>query len=177
MNHYSLSLPTKAYLCAYLKTLYGTQDLPHIHLDPSTDFGDLIITKMSSSLHCDLKPYDVGVKLSKLSTILQLKLPIHWLRKLPTKELTKHQVIRINRHIENMFERDLCDIVSRAHDIMGIDRQKAIECFAENHGIILEHHITFDALKQMEYRFRKKNARHTVRKKIVQGLSSKKQAA
>jgi hypothetical protein len=176
MTHFSIHLPTKAYLCAYVRTLYGTNQ-QHIHLDPSSDFGDLIISKLASQIHCDLKPGEMDSRLFRLNDSLHLKIPIHWIRKLPATDLTRHQIIRINRTLENMFEHDLCDIVSRAHDIMGIDRQVAIACFAENHGIQLEHHITFEALKKMEYRYRFNNARHTVRKKIVQGLSCKNAAA
>jgi hypothetical protein len=177
MNHYSVNLPTKAYLCRYVQAIYGHEIDKKVIIDPQTDFGDLIFTKMASNIHCNLSPCEVNSKLSRMPETLQLKIPMHWFRKLPVKDLSPHQIIRINRHLENLFEKDLCDIVSRAHDIMGIDRKTAIECFAVNHGIQLEYDITFDGLKQMEFRYRKKNARHTVRKKIVQELSCKMRAA
>jgi len=108
---------------------------------------------------------------------IKMQIPFHWFRKLTMKELTPHQVIRINRHLQNMFEKDLCEIVFRAHYFLGIDRQVAIECFAHNHGIQLEIDITFEALKKMEYRYRDQHARYQVRKKIVQDLSCKIKAA
>jgi hypothetical protein len=178
MTHYTIHLPCKAYLCKYVQTIYGQgKESNTIHIDPSTDFGDLIITKLSATIHCNTPPGEMDAKLFRMTDRILLKIPMHWMRKLPMKELTKHQIIRINRSLENMFERDLCDIVSRAHDMLGIDRQTSIECFASNHGIQLEHHITFEALKKMEYRFRSCNARHTVRKKIVRDLSCKSKAA
>jgi hypothetical protein len=185
MQPYTVLLPTKAYLCRYVLTLYG-QGTETVMIDPSTSFGDLIITKMASTLNCNLKPADYTAAISKMSTALSLQLPAQWFRKLPlqgarpydaTIKLTPHQVIRINRHLQNDFEQDLCDIVARAHNFMGIERQVAIECFAHNHGIRLEEDISFEALKKMEYRYRSENARHTVRKKIVQELSSMLKAA
>jgi hypothetical protein len=132
-----------------------TELAPHmIFLDPETDFGDIVFTKMASNIHCHLKPSDMGSRLTRLNDHLVLKIPMHWMRKLPTKDLNTHQIIKINRHLENIFERDFCDVVSRAHTIFGVDRQTAIECFCNNHGIQLEIDITFEALKKMEYRNR-----------------------
>lgn len=177
MNHYSIQLPTKAYLCRYVQTIYGQGSDKTVTIDPTSDFGDLIFTKLSSNIHCNLSPVEVNHKLSRLPDKIKMQIPFHWFRKLPVKDLSPHQVIRINRHLQNIFERDLCEIVFRAHYFLGIDRQTAIECFAHNHGIQLEVDVTFEALKKMEYRYRHEHARYQVRKKIVQDLSCKIKAA
>jgi hypothetical protein len=117
MTHYSIHLPAKAFIVRYVQTIYGSGNT-HVFLDPETDFGDIVFTKMASNIHCHLKPSDMGSRLTRLNDHLVLKIPMHWMRKLPTKDLNTHQIIKINRHLENIFERDFCDVVSRAHTIL-----------------------------------------------------------
>ena len=172
MKTYKLYLPTKPYLHKYLRRVYGNPSLPGtpIVIDPATDFGDMIITKMSSTLHCNLDKHDIDVRMNRLTEKLVIHVPIHWWYKLGCMELTPHQVIRINRYFENLFESEMHQVVHRANTWLGIDRQVAIECFAENHDIVIEQDITFEGLKKMEYRHRK-GSRHQIQQNIVQGLT------
>lgn len=161
-------LPTKPYLCKYLQTIYGHP----LVIDPQTDFGDIIITKLSSTLHCTLDKHDIDIRLNRLTDKLTIHMPIHWWYKLAIKEPTPHHIIRINRYFENMFEKDLHGVVHRASTWLNIPRQTAIEYFAENHGIELEKDITFEGLKKMEYRFRMQTPGAKITQKIVEGLAT-----
>jgi hypothetical protein len=161
MNHYSIHLPTKPFLGKWLLSQYGTDD-GVIILDPSTDFGDIIITKLSSDLHSKLDPSDLASRLQHMTATLTIKVPMTWMRRMKQIDPTQHQAVSLNRYFENMFIREMCDIVQRAFVFSSIDRQTSIECFAHNHGIILEKDISFEGLKKMEYRFRKKTGLTTI---------------
>lgn len=153
MKHYKIHLATKPYLKKFLHAIYGDP----LFIDPATDFGDIIITKLSSDLHCNLDKHDIDVRMNRLTDKVTMFLPIHWWYKLKCNQLSQHQVIRINRYFENVFEKEMHEVVQRAHSWMGIERQIAIECFAENHKIELDKDITFEGLKKMEYRYRQKH--------------------
>jgi hypothetical protein len=170
MKTYKIHLPTKPYLARYLTAIYGQ----HITIDPSTDLGDIIITKLSSTLHCTMDKHDIDVRLNRLTDRVTFHIPIHWWYKLGNKELTQHQVIRLNRYFENKFECDLQQVVHRAHTWLGIDRQIAIKCFALNHGIVIERDISFEGLKKMEYRYRTQ-LQPKITENIVHGLSKQMQ--
>jgi hypothetical protein len=70
--------------------------------------------------------------------------------------LSEDKIIAINRYMENSFVQDLhrwCDGERAKRDWRpGID--KAIYSFAERNNIIVDTDISFDALKQAEYRYR-----------------------
>jgi hypothetical protein len=72
-------------------------------------------------------------------------------------DLTDDHIIQINRFFDQTFQENLYHFVQRNTDadarVKGID--KAIEKFAEQYGILLQHHVTFENLKKMEWRFRK----------------------
>lgn len=167
MKTYKIHLPTKPYLARYLTTLHGQ----HITIDPATDFGDIIITKLSSTLHCTMDKHDIDVRLNRLTDRVTFHIPIHWWYKLAIKEFTPHQVIRLNRYFENQFENEMHQVVHRACTWLNIPRQIAIEYFAKNHGIQLERDISFEGLKKMEYRYRIAHTQPKIVENIVHGLS------
>jgi hypothetical protein len=72
--------------------------------------------------------------------------------------VTEDQVIQINRFFEQYFDRELYYYVK--HRVNSNERysgyKEAIQSFATHYGLVLEEHITYEALKKMEYRYRTK---------------------
>ena len=70
----------------------------------------------------------------------------------------------MNRYFENKFEEELSRFVDK-QDLEGWGKYKnAIEAFAKHYNIEIEEDISFEALKKMEYRFRKKNLENSLRR-------------
>jgi hypothetical protein len=164
MQFYTIHLPVKTYVRKYLSTIYGNP----IIIDGRSEFSDVILAKLSSSLHSFLSPTDLELRLNRFTDRIDIKLPIYYWYQLENK-LDQHNIVRINRYFENRFENDFCYAVSLAVSIARQERKKAIEAFAVTHGIDVEYDITFDALKKMEYRFRKEKEKNS--KKVLNGLS------
>lgn len=147
---YTLGVPTKCYIRKYFTCLYG-DPLP---LSYKSDFGDTILTKLQSSpVMARVNKKELAIAFKDFDDKLPFQLPIDLLHRMET-ELTEQQVYNINRYLENVFETDLCMFVACA-SFFGIERKISIERFASMHRIVIEEDVTYEALKQKEYRFRK----------------------
>lgn len=165
MQFYSIHLPVKTYVRKYLETIYGNP----VIIDGRSEFSDVILAKLSSSLHSFLSPTDLELRLNRFTDKVCIKIPIHYWYKL-NNTIDQHNIVRLNRYFENRFEQDFCYAVSLAVSMAKQERKTAIENFADRHAIDVEVDITFDALKKMEYRFRK--AKEKKSENLLRGLSS-----
>lgn len=148
MQFFTVPLPTKTYLKKYLTSIYGEVRIPS-----DNTFSDVLLAMMASNFHVKLGKLRLDEQLGRYCDKLPIKFQPDLFYRLPNA-LSEHNIIRINRYFENKFKEDFCSAVERM-TWMGLDRQTAIEHFAEAHSIELEVDVTFDALKKMEYRYRK----------------------
>jgi len=153
MKYFTFRLPVKKYIQKYLTTLYGET----IPATMDTDIGFIILNILASRLESQVargynKQLQAGVPGSVTFTI-----PIfYWYY--TKKQLSVHTCILLNRFLENRFEDELCRFIAM-RDTEGHGKyKKAIEDFSRIYNIELEEDITFDGLRKMEYRSRKKRA-------------------
>lgn len=149
LSAYTLDVSTKSYIRKYFTCLYG--DI--ISISHKSDFGDTILTKFLTSPIIRVNKKELNIAFKDYNDKLTFQLPIDMLHRLET-EPSQQQVYGINRYLENVFETDLCMFVACA-SFFGIERKLAIERFAAMHRISIEEDVTYEALKQKEYRFRK----------------------
>jgi hypothetical protein len=149
LSAYTLGVPTKSYIRKYFNCLYGNP----IPLSHKTDFGDTLLTKFITSPIIRVNKKELAIASKDLNDKISFQLPIDMIHRLETQP-TDQQVFGINRYLENVFETDLCMFVACAN-FFGIERKVSIEKFAAMHRIVIEEDVTYEALKQKEYRFRK----------------------
>lgn len=150
LSAYTLGVPTKCYIRKYFNCLYGTP----LQLSYKSDFGDTILTKLQTSpIMARVNKKELAIAFKDFNDTLTLQLPIDMLHRMET-ELNQQQIYNINRYLENVFETDLCMFVACA-SFFGIERKISIERFASMHRITIDEDVTYEALKQKEYRFRK----------------------
>jgi len=153
LTHFTISIRCKSYLKKYFTTLYGDP----IELKQSQAFADTILTKL-----CNKSTYRIGEKNANIchhavknyTGKLIMKIPFNFfyrIDKSPSIELQYN----INLYLQKVFEEDFCEVVQRAHTWANITKKIAIEKFADNHAIIIDEEITYEALKQIEHRYRK----------------------
>jgi hypothetical protein len=149
LSAYTVDMPCKGYIRKYYNCLYGNP----MPLTYDSDFGDTILTKMSTSPLSRVNKKILTISFKDLNSQLKFQLPMDMLYRVED-QLTEQQIYYINRYLENIFETDLCMIVSIA-SVFGIEKKIAIERFAAKFGIQLEEDVTYEALQKKEYRYRK----------------------
>lgn len=149
LSAYTLSVPAKGYIKKYFNCLYGHP----IPLSHKSDFGDTLLTKLLTAPIIRVNKKELAIAFKDFNDQLAFQLPIDMIHRLET-EPSQQQVYGINRYLENVFETDLCMFVACA-SFFGIERKMSIERFATMHRISIEEDVTYEALKQKEYRFRK----------------------
>lgn len=170
MQFFTIHLPVKGYVKKYLQTLYGT----NIIISTKTKIGQILLLHLSTNLSTKMDEHDIDLRMNRLTETLPLRIPFDYWYRLKLKEVSPHMAISISRFFEEEFKEEMYDVVNRAVQfIPGLERKKAIENFAQNHGIEIEFDITYEALKKMEYRFREE--RESILKKSMAGLSPQKQ--
>jgi hypothetical protein len=167
MQFFTICLPTKAYLKKYIHTLYGDP----VVIKASNVFADVFLAMLQVPVPVKHSRPLLDQQLNRYSSIVEVKVPVSMFYRLP-KEPGEHSVIRINRFFENRFEEDLAKTVGHMQAILQIERQQAIEKFAEDHRIDIDVDITMDALKKKDYRFRKE--KEEISKLSLPNLSSAK---
>ena len=156
MKTFAVSIPTKSYLRKYLHKRYGYP----IPLNHQTLIGTAVLAMLEKKIHSDRSnALDVYKTYSSYNDKVQFVVPASFVYKTGHMlEVPSHKAIVINRHFEGHFEEELyafCQREIRAHrKHPGYDQ--AYERFAARYGIEFDIDITYEALKKMEYRFRKK---------------------
>jgi hypothetical protein len=126
-----------------------------------TDIGYVVLNTLASRLEFQVsRGYNKTFGTSREADIT-FTIPYHYWY-LTKKEISPQTCILLNRYFENKFEEDLSTHVLMM-DTEGHGKyKKAIESFAKLYNIEIDEDITFDGLKQMEYRFRKKNIKKSL---------------
>jgi hypothetical protein len=159
MKHFTFRLPVKKYIQKYLTTLYGET----IQANMDTDIGFVVLNTLASRIEGKVsrgynKQFE-NINLGQITFIV----PFHYYY-LTKKELSVHTSILLNRYFENRFEEDFVRYIQLV-DLGGWGKyKKAIEGFAKLYNIEMEEDISFDGLKKMEYRQRKKNLEISLRR-------------
>lgn len=158
MKYFTFRLPVKKYIQKYLTTLYGET----IPAQMETDIGFVVLNTLASRLEGKVcRGYNNQFKNPWQSTIT-FTVPYHYFR-LTQKELSIYTCILLNRYFENKFEEALITYIEKSM-LKGKGYKQSIESFSELHRIEIEEDITYEALKKMEYRARKKNNELFVRR-------------
>lgn len=165
--HFSIILPTKPYLKKYMEALYGSP----IKFNADTYFGKVIAACLDKNVYPDKNRSFIWKAFDEYNDELKIFLPIDWLKKyFYGTDLTDKKAVFVNKLIQDKFEEDLymfCTIL----DLAGVDRKESIEEFCTRYKIEIDTHITFEALKKMEYRFRsKKELEYNLPEKIKNSL-------
>jgi hypothetical protein len=144
---YQVTLPVKTYIAKYFAHLHGLP-IPLSHQD---DFGDSILTKLSTRPLIRPSKFDRNITMGYFTTALKLQVPMHMYYRLET--ITDAHIININRFLENTFETAFCTWVM-CQVAAKVQRKIAIEQFCEGYGIDIEIDVPYETLKKMEYRAR-----------------------
>jgi hypothetical protein len=149
LSSYTIDVPCKGYIKKYYNCIYGDP----VPLSHASDFGDTILTKMAATPLSQVNKKILNIAFRDFDQQLKFQLPLDTFYRIDVRP-TEQQVYGINRYLENVFETDLCMIVTCA-GIFGVEKKRAIERFAEKFGIRLEEDISYEALQKKEYRYRK----------------------
>jgi len=149
---FTIRVPTKAYLKKYITARYGHP----IRISNATLIGVMIFSMAQKNITTNLNTNKKDLKFKFFNDLLLFRAPISEVRTIGLG-LTSDAVIQLNRFFEAHFEDDLytwCQAhIKSSGRRKGYD--KAIYSFADKYFIDLYSDITFDALKQTEFRYRK----------------------
>lgn len=160
MKSFTFRLPVKRYIQKYLTSLYGDT----IPAQMETDIGFVVLNTLASRIESKVcRGYNNQWGADPYQGTVTFTIPYHYFY-LTKKELSIYTCILLNRYFENKFEEDLSRYVDM-QDTEGRGKYKAaIEAFAYQYNVEIEEDISFDALKKMEYRARKKNEENNLRR-------------
>lgn len=163
-KYFTVNIPTTTHLKQFLYKRFGNP----IALNNDTLLGCYLIGIMQKpNLHVPLKPQEKIYAYKVYNDEFKVMAPLS-LMKDYNYTLTVDQAIQINRFYENLFQE--CLYIFCARRIAPDKREKgyfnAIYEFAELNNIIIGQHVSYDCLKKIEYRHRKK-----LEKKYFEGLS------
>lgn len=149
LSAYTIGVPCKGYVKKYFSCIYGDP----ISLNHKTDFGDTILTKLITSPIIRVNKKELNIAFKDFNEKLSFQIPIDMLHRLDPVP-SDQQVYGINRYLENVLETDLCVCVA-VGSFFGVEKKILIERFCQKFDIRLEEDISYEAIKQREYRFRK----------------------
>jgi hypothetical protein len=151
---FAVNIPTKPYLRKYIHKRYGHP----IPLNHRTLIGSVILSYLQKKVYSDRSSQeDLRNTFSQFTERIECVIPqneVIWGTGGLNIEVAK--VLVINRYFGNQFEEDLYHFCQRnitPGRYAGYDR--ALDLFAKRYDIEFEEDITFEALKKMEYRYRK----------------------
>jgi hypothetical protein len=165
-DHFHFTILTKPYIAKYLQTLYGNP----VIFDADNYFGTTLIGFLTKKIYKLRETKIEHRKFDQFTTQLDIYLPSYWLRNYMYKtDLTRENIIYINKHFEQKFEEELtrhCYLLN----LLEIEYRHALEDFCYRYNIEIDVDITFDCIKQKEYRerenFKNKLAKNDLKKYI-----------
>lgn len=113
---------------------------------------------LSNNVNDGLSKENQSVRMKFFTDNLQIFIPFSNMRRFG-HTLSLDHIIMINRFLEIDFSNELvrhCRYITKGENRY-LSYKEAYEAFLEKHHIDIEDDITFDALKKMEYRSRKKS--------------------
>lgn len=150
MQFFSIHLPVKGYIKKYLQQKYGCP----LTLSANDVFSDVFTAMLLVPLPVRSPRCQLDQQLNRLDHKLSVKMPIDLLYRMPS-EPNQHSTYRLNKYFENMFREEFCENVDRLVQFAALERQVAIEHMATRYHLEIDVDTTLDALKKMEYRYRK----------------------
>lgn len=152
VRYHCISLPIKSYIRKYAESVFGSP----VKADHSTSLGCFINACLEKNVYSNRHLAENFIYKDVTD-----KLPIlinSWQFNALGFDFSDDKVIQLNRFLENVFEEDLfrfCQsYIDPSKRYKGF--REAIEKFCSRHKIELEIDVTFDAIKKIEYRKRKK---------------------
>lgn len=164
MENYTITVPCKKYIKKYFSSVYGDVLKPTLN----DDFGDSIITKLSSKPISRLSKQDTNILLKGLDDKIKIRVPIDYFYRLQNS-LTDQHIYTINRFLNNRFDNDFFIFVNIG-TAFGVERRKVVEYFCNRYNIILDHDATLESMIKKELRLRSDNQ---LINNFLVGLSSK----
>lgn len=150
---FAVTIQTKPYLKKYLESLYGSP----LVFTTKNHFGMIVASSLEKPIEFHHKKEVLKRRTDKYDATLQIHCPKTFFKKrrfgLDTSE---KQTITINKLVETQFEEELWKTALYMQAMAGSEIKEALEYFCRNHNIIIDEDITYEALKQKEFRFRKK---------------------
>lgn len=151
---YSVSLPVKPYVLKYVQTVEGSP----LNFTSSSMLCMIIRAYMENKNYTGLSQQQLNTAISTRSAVLQILIPVKQMHRIGTT-INPDGIILINRFLETCFEKALrkfiVDNIKEGGRYKGF--KEAYYAFAEMYNIDMETDITYDGLKQMDFRFRKKS--------------------
>jgi hypothetical protein len=152
---FSITIQTKPYLKKYLESLYGAP----LMFTTENSFGiivDALLTRPAEDHH---SATEIKQRFDKYDTPLEFYMPVRNLFKRKGFAITERQTISLNKFFEKQFCEQLLTWCEMGV-IYNVEFKKNIQEFCWRHKILIgeesDDDITFDSLKQKEYRSRKK---------------------
>lgn len=157
-SHFSVQLPTKAYLKKYIEVLYGTP----VSFDTNSYLGKIIAVVLDKNVFPERSRTVIHKTFDVYDKQLTIFLPIRWMQKYYYgTDISAKKVVYINKLIEDKFEEELF-MYCKALDLLGIERKDALLEFCNKYNLEIDEDITFECIKKMEYRIRQKFSLNTV---------------
>jgi len=144
-----VSVPSKSYIKKYFTKMYGEV----ISLDHRSDFGDTILTKMSTTSLAQVNKTMLNLEFQHYKDKVVFRLSMDFFYRLE-HELNPQQIYNINRYMENIFKADLFLAIC-CGTFFGVEITTIVEKFADKFDVNLGEELTQKSLLKAYYRFRK----------------------
>lgn len=150
-RHYTVSLPVKPYIKKYIQTIEGSP----IQFKGNSILCMLIRAYLENKPHSGYSRDQLASSLTARPSTIDILVPMSKIR-LIGFEIDPSQVVLINRFLEARFKEDLRRYIDKAIRAGGRYKgyKEAYEAFADAYGIVLEEDISYDGLKQIDFRSR-----------------------
>ena len=152
--HYTI--PTKEYIKPYIETNFG---IP-ARFTPNSYFGIVLQSMIDNPLRVRKKKLEIEHRcFDKFTAPLALAFP-KWfiMRREYALNISDLHIITLNKLFEEKFELDFHNFCLM-YVLHGKQIKIAIEDFCTANKIEIDQHISYDALKKKEYRYRLENAK------------------
>lgn len=159
MKSFTFRLPVKKHIKKFLSTKFGDT----IPAQMNTDIGFVVLNTISSRIESQVARGYNKVFANTYQAEITFIIPFHYFY-LTKKEVSINTCILLNRYFENRFEEEFCSWMEGKNEYGrgGFNRwlgtyRKGIEEFCRKYNIEIEDDISYDGLRKIEYRHRKKN--------------------
>ena len=156
MQYFTFNLPVKKHIQKYLTVKYGQV----IQARLETEIGFVVLNTLASRLEAQVSRGYLDLWQGRYNSSVTFRMPFHYFY-LTKRDVSPFTCTLLNRYFEQKFEEEFCQFVEIA-TTAGSKRKKAIEQFSFKYQLDIEDDISFDALKQMDYRSRKKNIENSL---------------
>lgn len=153
-KHYTVHLPVKPYIKKFVETIEG----PQLRYTGTSPLCRIVCAYLENKSSTGLSAAQKADALSKRTTSIQITVPMRCMYTIGAS-LSPDGILQANAYLQDEFERAVSHFL-RQYTKSKEGRYKgykdAIQAFADFYNIVLEDDITYEGLKKLEYRFRKK---------------------